>query len=919
MEIFHKIFLVIIVIAILFIVFIYFYRRKYTRERYAFAALSVTSLLSVLVITILFGNNPLDSLLEFLFAQFDEDYEIRKLDWPERLLALIFIGYVITLVNRTFTNWDGLISKRQYKNKNSLKNENVLAEGVYEILRILKKEKLEIYKQEDEIIYHKIEPPKYELSWKREVKELVELKWKSFKFNEEEDWHDLSDCWIGLNVKSNKKVAVYCSLYEPTIEELEKFVDYCDTVTSSNKIERYLVLIKEGEECYTKHITDKKIKVYSLNYLLSKLVDFQDYFFEIKNRILNQGISESSIKILDSYVPSLITTANNDKGLQLDRFLEDWLGEISQRQLALLGEYGQGKSTSMLMLTYEITHKIRKETRIPILIELRGKSPSTLQPVELFGAWASPYGIDPRALLKLLQHGKLLIIFEGFDEMSQVGSKENRLNHFRALWKFAYKKSKIIITGRPNFFLDDKELKSALGIDELTATGPHCEAIHLTPFSIKQIKQSLRWIESDYKKQILELANANKNFFEIVSRPSLLFIVAILLREKGVSIFEDNLNSAKVMSLFIASSLKRQIDKQRDNVKFMRLNELERKYFLKGIAAYMAQNQLQNQIIPEEFNEAIVNLYENIPEELSQDLSIVRDEFSGYLKVRFDDEPNPIEEIETDVRTYGILVRDFSRMGALKFPHKSFYEFLFAEYLFDGIESIKSSEYVAIYKSTQATFDKVMSWPESLSFLGELLENKYATDSYKSNLSKTLFNKIVNQDSNLIEKWLNFLRLYDASLRIKYNITNGAMRLFFGTRFLACTLFMVISLLIYLYLNKTKVGLNEKTFSNTEEIQTSLINHPLLIIGSIISLVVFFILYSSLLGISFFKLPYVLLFPNRVHSDIRIRKESFLLWLSLIEIIKVSPKDIESKFGKTIAKTIPLMKDRIEEDSYIIR
>ena len=73
--------------------------------------------------------------------------------------------------------------------------------------------------------------------------------------------------------------------------------------------------------------------------------------------------------------------------------------------------------------------------------------------------------------MKLAMAGRLCLIFDGFDEMSGVADIESRINHFRALWRFFYPSAKILITGRPNFFLDDKELITALGIASSTGSG----------------------------------------------------------------------------------------------------------------------------------------------------------------------------------------------------------------------------------------------------------------------------------------------------------------------------------------------------------------------------------------------------------------------------------------------------------------
>ncbi len=80
---------------VIYSLYLKFRRRKYTRERYAFAALSSTVLLSTLIVTTIFGTTPWDKALEFIFHILDKEYHSSSSTWSEKLLALLFVGYVI--------------------------------------------------------------------------------------------------------------------------------------------------------------------------------------------------------------------------------------------------------------------------------------------------------------------------------------------------------------------------------------------------------------------------------------------------------------------------------------------------------------------------------------------------------------------------------------------------------------------------------------------------------------------------------------------------------------------------------------------------------------------------------------------------------------------------------------------------------
>lgn len=881
---------------VIYALYLKYRRRRYTRERYAFAALSSTLLLSTLIVTTIFGTTPWNKILEFVFYLLDKEYQSTSSSWSEKLLAVIFVGYVIYVINRNFSSWSGLKSTRQYENEILFKNNTLLSEGIYELTRCIKREKIEVFdEKKSKQRTQKIETPIYNQPWRDEVKELIELKWASYKFNDE-DWHELNNCWIGINNKTRLKVCVQCCTEEPTERQIEELISYSKSVVSQELLGEIIIVYKNGEDIKDLTINDRKIALYSHTYLLDNLVDFEDYFYDIKRRVLYEGLADSDIKLFDSYIQSTIINPNNNKPEFLEDYLGKWLKEKSYKQLSVLGEYGQGKSTGMLAFTYNLMSNDRISSYIPILIELRGKSPSTLQPIELFGAWASSYRVDPKSLFKLLQHGRLLLIFEGFDEMSQVGDSESRINHFRSIWKFCYKNSKMIITGRPNFFLDDDELKMALGIEESVASGPYCEAIHLQAFSYEQIKNSLRWLDVDSRTQIIKLAKADSNFYDVVSRPSLLFIVAILWKEKSEEFTSKNINSATVISLFINHSLRRQVEKQADGRKFMVLTEKERRFFMKGIAAYMASKNLQNQILPSEFNEAIIRLYEHIPDNLSAQSSVVRNEPSKPLKDRIGENINAIEEIQTDVRTYGVLVRDFSRTGALKFPHKSFFEYLFAEYLFDGINFNKSDEYLAIYNSTQANYDKVINWVEALDFLGELFKSSENDNQTKSQLSRILFRKIVSNSSFVFERWWNYIHLFDVSTRSKLRPKYRLLGIFLSIKMLLLqfSLFFMMKP-IYQFIVRSKEGK-----LNMEFIAEYYKGNLFLSILSLIGFFIFIFIYTSMLSTRFFR------YNQRSSNKFSI-EDKLALWLLLIKSIGISSADLKTSFGKNISKALPAL------------
>ena len=889
---------VVALLAVVYALYIKFKAKSYTRERYAFAALGATVSLTTLGITIMTASTPWKAAAKVVAALLGKPIGSEPSSLSEKLMLGILIGFAIHQIFRVFNNWDGQTSLKQYQKGKFHERSSLIGEGLEEFSRIVRRRPpVGVYASADHRTQGTaLDPPVDKLAWRDQARDLIVLRWSSYSFDPIQGWHERASCWIGKNARTNATAGLLCTRMEPSYQNLSDFVGYVQGFRGSNSeaIDLF-VAIQQGKEKNEMMVGGVKVYLETEQSLLENLVEFTDYFIEIKKRVEVENLPDSDLTISNVYVPSRIQIEKDNDTWEdipedLDEYLYSWTREPGQRQLALLGEYGQGKSTGALLYTYQLIKQSNEQPeRVPILIELRGKSPSTLEPVEFFGAWASSYRIEPQALMKLLVAGRLLLIFEGFDEMADVGDAEARRNHFRALWRYCYPKAKILITGRPNLFLDDHELKTSLGIEKSTATGPYCQALKLRPFKSRQISESLRWATTEVRQQIVQLAEQDENFRGIVSRPSLLYIVAHLWNSPELVTRRTNMNSALVIGLFIQHSYKRQTEKHRDSRRFMVLTEIERSYFLDGIAAYMAANGLQNQVTREQFDIAIANLYRVIPkpEELSAQASVLSEaqESSPHedgaqpLAVRLRDREDPLEAVKTDVRTYGILVQDFSRTGALRFAHKSFFEYLFANYVaqrLTGRDKVISS---AILAATEATPEKIIDMPESLSFAGELIGQSNNTSvnlSKKSEILKNLFNTIVIGESSRMLRYFNYSIFIFRTLKQNPNV-------FIRMLPMALTVFLPASFIWWTILFPV--------FSK--------INYRFTLINSIENLNIVILVFA--VSTACFSLYICMEMLPRSH----LIERRIVLWFMISVSLGIRQKDMQSIYGNFITKGLP--------------
>lgn len=707
-------------------------RDRYTRERFAFSGFSALLAFGIFFVgSLAFDLSMVGALLFALLKPFG--LTPQPIPPPLTLMEAVIIGTLfgglIYAYIRVFTSWTGRKSLAQHEQEQSRETANVLRDIALLLSRKPEnREKLAPHREDIESDPDRLEKPQ-SLVWHERARQLWLLRNRGYVFEGEYD--PAHNCWLGEE-KNTGALAVLACFHEAP-QGLSGLVEYARKVADNQGrtgIELIVALKNDGpgqEETFA----DCNLEYTSEATLLADSVDFSNYFDDIRYRVERAKLVDSDLTLQDVYTPSLYRLGGRVGNHNLEGFIHDWLGDNTERQLALLGEYGQGKSTASLLLCYRLM--TQADARIPILIELRGRNLRTMTPEDLLATWAYRYGIDPRALLHLHMAGRLLLIFEGFDEIDLSGDTQARISHFRPLWNLNYRGAKIIVTGRPNFFLDSKELRQALGTEEQTYT------LYLEPFNLDQIEHSLRKADPTTRDEILDLARKDGKFHEVVARPSLLYAVSLLWQREHLS-RRRHIDSALVIDLFIRQTLKRQQDKdkqdknkqdkgEQDERAFMVLNSAERHYFMTGIAACMAARDLPNQIHHQQLEEAVGLLVDAIPDAVSQSVSAAGNEEHRPLR-----NPERLEwktkgaeimrKINNDVRSCGLLVTDPNKDGTFKFAHKSYMELLQAQtisrrFSTDPIEQLNGR---SIANTWKLNIGDIQGSDEAIGFLAELLK-----------------------------------------------------------------------------------------------------------------------------------------------------------------------------------------------------
>lgn len=721
-----------------------FKKQTYTRERFAFTGLAALLTAITAVLPLALGSAMWAKVFNLILELFGSDSRL-PLDPPgvtEAILAFLLSWLVYSFVIKIFNNWNRHgkpVSVRHHK-QDVLNEQASIISDLTALL--LKKEGIEVFREDAKQRYKiNIEPALQEVrAWHEQVAELLEITSNQYRIKVEDEWYGEENCFIS-RYGSFSRLGVYCSIDMPTDHELEQFVRFVKKGIKSegeNNVE-FLVAVKNRDfEKYDATIAGESISFVSEASLLDGLADFTSYFDDIVTRYEEKEIIEGfEITIDDIYTSPramLRDRSSIDNGEKkykeidnIEEYVLEWTHDRqSNGHMAVLGEYGQGKSVLSLRLAYQLIKEESKDKRIPIVIELRGRSPRNYPTtIALLAEWAAIYGIDPRALLKLHYASRLLIIFEGFDEMDLVGDQTLRFEHFKKLWAFSSPGSKLMITGRPNFFLNDNELKSLLRTSDRVTNLPYCEELYLEKFNTEEVEIALRKTKENVRSQIMSLlrdSGAKSNFVDLMSRPSSLFLASIIWEKRNLSQARENINSALVIEQFLKESYSRQARKGIANP----LSVYERAFFMQGIAVEMVKlNGYTNQVSGSDLRAIVSRLYENFPDYITQN-QVLDSYYSKPISKRFDTKYNE-EAIFLDIRSCGVLVRDISSFDTFKFSHKSFMEILLSQYLaqeviIDEIEDeldIVSAK--AIRQNSGLAIGNVPSSVDVLSFVAQFL------------------------------------------------------------------------------------------------------------------------------------------------------------------------------------------------------
>ncbi|MFV8132956.1 TIR domain-containing protein [Streptomyces syringium] len=235
------------------------------------------------------------------------------------------------------------------------------------------------------------------------------------------------------------------------------------------------------------------------------------------------------------YLPQRYREIERLGGAERDGLVEDLLRLLEAdhgRFVLLLGDFGHGKTFALRELARRLPEELPH--LVPLLIQLSALDKAhTLD--GLVAAHLASHGVDTidlRAFRYMLRQGRIVLLFDGFDELVNQVSYDRAADHLQVLLDAAVDSAKIVVSSRTQHFRSQAQVLTALG--ERVGLLPQRRVLALQEFSPQQIRTYLvnRYGDEHAADRRVRLLEGIPDLFALCRNPRLLSFVADLDHER---------------------------------------------------------------------------------------------------------------------------------------------------------------------------------------------------------------------------------------------------------------------------------------------------------------------------------------------------------------------------------------------------
>ena len=380
----------------------------------------------------------------------------------------------------------------------------------------------------------------------------------------------------------------------------------------------------------------------------------------------------------DVVADKVLRQYENPKPTPALKYIADWLGDSRENLLVLLGDLGTGKTTISSFLAYNWAQAFLQDPvrhPAPVLISLK----DVRKEISLPGIIVSHF--DEKGLRDILfsrfehlvETGKIIVLFDAFDEMADRMLSDQIRNNFNQLSRAAKENGKVLITCRTHYFKSREEQARVIGqgptlsetetrLMQNLRRRSNAEVLYLQEFNKKQIHQYIRQVvrPADQVETVRKIRRIY-NLADLAHRPLLLDMIVKSLPELDQT--DQKVTAATLYRAYTNLWIERE-DRERKN----RILSGETRYRLMLELAWQMWDTDQTAI------------------HFSELLTFVKRLMTERVIAVGDEEP---EQVDREIQAASFLKRDHS--GNFSFMHRSFMEFFLAcklhECLIDSEES----------------------------------------------------------------------------------------------------------------------------------------------------------------------------------------------------------------------------------------
>jgi WD40 repeat protein len=277
---------------------------------------------------------------------------------------------------------------------------------------------------------------------------------------------------------------------------------------------------------------------FTFDELLDQDADFSGYLTWLESEIEQRGIDQKYVPLaclkeeIDPNTRQGIGVSRyDDRDGWIDGYIDLWLDDPAKEHISVLGEFGTGKTWFALHYAWKALQRYREAQRrglerprvVPLRDYAKAVSVESLFSEFFFRKHEIPIP-GYSAFEQLNRMGKLLLIFDGFDEMAARVDRQQMINNFWELAKVVVPGAKVILTCRTEHFPEAKEGRALLNAElqastkDLTGETPQFEVLELEKFNDEQIRQVL---SHQAQPATVEQIMGNPELLDLARRPVL--------------------------------------------------------------------------------------------------------------------------------------------------------------------------------------------------------------------------------------------------------------------------------------------------------------------------------------------------------------------------------------------------------------